>query len=280
MVEQAIPVPDSQRIQERLTLQLLVFEMPLYAPRQLATSDVADMKFLLSILYDTIQADGFCIHCKRESHFRRYRSSHTGLNYEQRLDKITHNGRLVPISESIRLECARDNSHVIDVEIRVVNGLLQKYGQFPSLSDLTMPELSKYRKVLGEARYSELRRGIGLFSHGANIGAFIYMRRVFELLIEAHHAQHVVLFGEVEGYGRMHVAERVKTLSNTLPAFRVDNVKLYSILSRGVHELSEEACGAAFPAVRAAILLILDQDLRRVEQQKNEEEVRKALQAL
>jgi len=48
-----------------------------------------------------------------------------------------------------------------------------------------MQGIKKYRKILGDSKYRELHRAIGLSAHGVGIGAFVYLRRIFEGLVEA-----------------------------------------------------------------------------------------------
>ena len=55
--------------------------------------------------------------------------------------------------------------------------------------------------------------------------------------------------------------EKIKLLEDYLPAFLVQNRRLYGILSKGVHELSEAECIKAFPTVKGGLELILDERL-------------------
>lgn len=48
-----------------------------------------------------------------------------------------------------------------------------------------------------------------------------------------------------------------------LPDFLVKNRDLYGILSKGIHELSEDECLSYFDPVKAALELILDQALEK-----------------
>lgn len=48
-------------------------------------------------------------------------------------------------------------------------------------------------------------------------------------------------------------------LKNSIPEFPVNNKTLYSILSKGIHELSEEECLDIFPVLKTAIEYILDE---------------------
>jgi hypothetical protein len=87
----------------------------------------------------------------------------------------------------------------------------------------------------------------------------VYLRRIFESLIEDAHVEASTEPGwDEQAYGGSRVAEKIVMLERLLPPFLVENRGLYSVLSVGVHTLSEEECLAAFPAVRLAIELILD----------------------
>jgi hypothetical protein len=170
--------------------------------------------------------------------------------------------------------CSRDRGHKILFIFRAHQGVLQKIGQYPSLADLATPDLDKYRVVLGKERFRELTRGIGLAAHGVGIGAFVYLRRIFEGLIEeARTAASVNADWDQPAYESARMDEKIAMLSDQLPAFLVENRGLYRIMSVGVHTLSEPECLAAFPVVRAGIELILDEQLER---KRREEKIRAA----
>jgi hypothetical protein len=57
-------------------------------------------------------------------------------------------------------------------------------------------------------------------------------------------------------------------LRDHLPEFLFENRSIYGILSKGIHELSEEECKEYFPVVRGAIEMILDAKLQEVERAK------------
>jgi hypothetical protein len=182
---------------------------------------------------------------------------------------------------SLLFKCSRDKSHEAGFLFHAHKGLLQKIGQVPSLADISLPDLRKYRPVLGDDRFRELSRGIGLVTHGVGIGAFVYVRRVFEWLIEK---AHVVAQAQPEwvedAYVRARMDEKILLLKDHLPAFLVENRSLYKILSSGVHTLTEAECLAAFPAVRLAIELILDDLLEKHERDSKVKSAAKSLEAL
>ena len=177
--------------------------------------------------------------------------------------------------------CSRNKTHKALFLFRAHKGVLQKIGQNPSHADLALPDLRKYSKVLGDERFRELTRGIGLAAHGVGIGAFVYLRRIFESLIEEAHAiasKNSEL--DEDAYTRARMDEKISLLKDQLPNFLVQNRSLYSILSVGVHTLSETDCLAAFPAVRLAIELILDDLLEQHERQTKLTAAVKSLAAL
>lgn len=182
---------------------------------------------------------------------------------------------------SLPFMCSRDNAHRAMFVFLAHKGVLQKIGQTPSLADLTMPDLRKYSPVLGAERFRELSRGIGLATHGVGVGAFVYLRRIFESLIEdARAAASADADWAEESYTRARMEERIGLLKEHLPEFLVKNRGLYGILSVGVHTLSEPECLAAFPAVRLAIEMILDDLLEKHERQSKAQAATKSLEAL
>lgn len=164
--------------------------------------------------------------------------------------------------------CSRNSSHQALFFFRAHKGVLQKIGQIPSLADLALPDLRKYRQVLGPERFKELTRAIGLATHGVGVGAFVYLRRIFESLIDdAHSVASTDVGWDEDVYSRARMGEKIELLKDHLPSFLVQNRSLYGILSVGVHTLSEAECLNAFSAVRVAIELILDDLLEQHERQ-------------
>ena len=182
---------------------------------------------------------------------------------------------------SLPFMCSRNNAHRAIFVFRAHKGALQKIGQTPSLADLAIPDLRKYRPVLGDERFRELSRGIGLATHGVGIGAFVYLRRIFEALIEqAHGAAKGSPNWSEEEYVRARMEDKINLLSAHLPGFLVKNRGLYGILSVGVHTLGEAECLAAFPAVRLAIELTLDDLLEEHERRVKVAAAAKSMEAL
>ncbi len=73
--------------------------------------------------------------------------------------------------------------HIVLI-FKLVGDEVMKIGQCPSRADLEKSVLKKDPKVLDEQNYSDLIRAIGLASHGIGAGSHVYLRRVFENLLE------------------------------------------------------------------------------------------------
>ena len=146
---------------------------------------------------------------------------------------------------------------------------IQKVGQYPSVADLYSAKIKRYRKVLSPEDYRELNRAVGLAAHGVGIGAFVYLRRIFERLIEeAHQTASLDTIWDEERFLRSRVPEKITLLASYLPGFLVENKTLYGIISKGLHELSEEECIQYFSVIRLGIELILEERIAMKE--KNE----------
>jgi hypothetical protein len=170
---------------------------------------------------------------------------------------------------TLDFKCSRNENHKAFFLFLAHKDELQKIGQSPSLADISIPDLRKYRAILKDDNFRELTRGIGLYSHGVGIGAFVYLRRIFELLIKYAHsdAKKDPEWIEEDYVRSSRMDEKISMLKDHLPEFLVQNKSLYGILSIGVHTLNEKECLSAFPVVRLAIELILDESLKKHERQ-------------
>jgi hypothetical protein len=182
---------------------------------------------------------------------------------------------------SVRFRCARESSHFVAYFVRVRRDSLAKTGQTPSLADLKTASIKRYRKLLGEKVFRELSRAVGLNAHGIGIGAFVYLRRVLEAVIETAHAKAAQVTAWDEGaYQRARVAERVRILERYLPEPLVSNTHVYGILSQGIHTLEEEECLRLFQPIQLGVELILDEEIQRRDKEKKTKAARDALDSL
>lgn len=158
---------------------------------------------------------------------------------------------------------------------------LQKIGQYLSIADFHISQIKQYNTVLQKEQLKELTRAIGLAANGVGIGSFVYLRRVFETLLEEAHQKSVIDSGWIEdNYQNARVSEKIELLKQHLPKFLVDNKALYGILSKGIHSLTENECLAYFETVKVGIELILDEKLEEFERTKKIEEAKRKISTL
>lgn len=174
--------------------------------------------------------------------------------------------------------CAMDNNHRLDFIVRINGDKVIKIGQNPSLADLTFPELKIYRKVINDADLRELKKSVGLFSHGIGIGSYVYLRRVFEKIIDLAKDQALADGNiEAETYQKARMDERVKLLKDYLPAILAEIPTFYGIVSKGIHELSEQDCIKYFPVMQEAILMILSEWEQKRKALESEKELKASI---
>ncbi len=139
--------------------------------------------------------------------------------------------------------CAMENTHHMDYIVLTDEYKMIKIGQYPSVADLSFPELKEFKKVMNKDDEVELKRAIGLFSHGIGVGSFVYLRRIIERIIDTAGKEAIDKnkIDEAE-FGNSHIDKRIKMVADYLPEMLVNNTILYGVISKGIHELSEEEC--------------------------------------
>jgi hypothetical protein len=277
--QEAAPYPPSVRS--------LCLDHTLYAPIQL--NPIRDEKYLLSLQYEPQQFDAHCVYCDRTSTFRTLTDRKPGDVAElaaiaqfnkparEKLKRIVLEGGQF----ALHIGCSRRPEHHYSYFFHYdeKQAILQKVGQMPSLEDVAGVDIERYRKILGKD-FVELRRATGLFAHGIGIGAFVYLRRIFENLVEGARVASDPNDERKEKFFAMKMADRIKELSAHLPLAVVKYKEAYGILSRGLHELTEEDCKKYFPIVRAAIIAMLEQRYEAEEKAKAEADLDRAMAAI
>ncbi|MDU0458160.1 MAG: hypothetical protein RW306_05450 [Geobacteraceae bacterium] len=164
---------------------------------------------------------------------------------------------------TINIKCKRtDDSFRFFVLWSPTTKEFMKIGQYPSVADFHISEIKQYKKLLPEEKLREFTRAIGLAANGVGIGSFVYLRRIFEFLVNEAFtkAKNDGVLDE-ETFFKCRMDEKLELLSHYLPDFLVSNKGMYSILSLGVHELDEKTCLAHFDTLRVGIEIILDEKL-------------------
>lgn len=176
----------------------------------------------------------------------------------------------ISATKTIRFECQRyhDNIYVL-IHYDRKNDYIEKVGQNPSVADMHIAQVKQYKKVLSDIYIKDFTKAIGLAANGIGTGSFVYLRRVFEHLIQEV-ANGAIEKGDVNKmeFETSKMDNKLKLLSAYLPEVIIENKSLYSVLSAGIHTLSEDDCLKYFSVVREVIELILDE--REYERQREE----------
>lgn len=129
-------------------------------------------------------------------------------------------------------------------------------------------------RSMSEDDRKEFRRAIGLYASGIGAGAYVYLRRIFESLLEQAKGKAGDAI-DIKAFNNAHVGEKITMLSSYLPSALTSNTVLYGILSKGIHELTEEQCLTYFPVLKDCLYMILDQ----WEEMRKKEEKEKSIKA-
>lgn len=266
------------------TAQQFYVDLSLYSKKMF---NKCEIKNVVNLIMYSGTIDLYCVDCKRESTFtaERYDCGLGGYINKQIVDGIDSvNAQFNAIISQGYIHrvftCVRNDTHSVEFSFLVTANSITKIGQYPSLADLTNMESKKYRNIL-DKKYGEFHRAIGLFTHGIGIGSFVYLRRIFEGLISEAHDEAVSENGWDEAaYTRAKVPERIKMLELFLPKTLVENKNIYSILSKGIHELDEEECLQYFPVIRTGIELILDEKIAKKEKTAKIKDMEKNLNSI
>lgn len=239
---------------------------------------------LLDLIGGKVNIVVFCPSCNEDRVFHGtaipyYSKTQQGVN-NVNLDKCISNIRTNALFESadhsfshiikflvddihilvFKYSCSMESTHRLDYVVIFEGNTMKKIGQFPSVADLTFHELKEFKRVIVKRDEEELKRAIGLYAHGIGIGSFVYLRRIVERIIISK-GNEAIKAGKIkqDEFEKARVKDRIEMLKEYLPAVLVDNPIFYSIVSKGIHELSEEDCINYFPILESFIFLVLRQ---------------------
>lgn len=180
----------------------------------------------------------------------------------------------------VKLTCVRKPDDILYFFVGVGTDSFFKVGQIPSLADLSLGEIGKkYSKYMNRSDMKEFKKAIGLAAHGVGAGSFVYLRRIFENLIgETYTQAQDKITIEQQDFIKLRMDEKVEVLKDHLPSQLVSMKRVYSILSDGVHNLTEEECLELFPALKLSIELILQQKIEADATKQRDDLAKKQIQ--
>lgn len=274
----------------------------LYEPFSLGTEfDYKVVKQILELEFFDDAIRTYCPHCKQESIFRTdlikrgtlqtltlphvFNRDRESLYSPLRIYNVTltaeKEGFYSNRTFTLEFYCTHAHSHRIFFTFNITNGIIQKIGQYPSVANSLEEEIKVYKKELGREKGEEFSKAIGLFSHGIGIGAFVYLRRIFEGFIYEAKDQ-ALSDGAIteDDFTQKRMVEKIELLKDYLPSVIVEHKAYYGVVSKGIHELSENECKEYFNVVKQGIELILDEKIAKKEAQRKKEAFTKGLSTI
>ena len=235
-------------------------------------------KKVVNIKRDKSSYNEFCPKCQSISVFEAVDECPYGMNPDEGRDKKDSSlNRFLNFGK--RLICAKCHQDLV-LYFKVVENKILKIGTYPSTADLDRGRLI-YDCSIPKSKFpKELVTAIGLKAHGVFIGAYAYLRRVYEtLIIEA--ANQAKRDGKLpDGFDSLRVKDKISALSEYLPQYMIENRNAYGILSKGVHELSEEDCKVGYDILYNLIVMILEDREERRQREKRKKDLSIALSKL
>lgn len=248
-----------------MTTTEFIFDVPLY---QKVTDGFDQIYKDLSTSYVSYRE------CAQFDGYNPYQAKESTFVVEERLEPtIVANDKTISYC-TCALKCRRYGDIIgLYVLVDAANKCITKIGQFPSVADIHIGRIQQYKSILPKEDLREFTRAVGLAANGVGIGSYVYMRRIFEKLIYGA-AKKAIDDGVIveEEFRKLRMNEKIDALKAYLPVTLVELKDLYGIISKGIHELSENECLAYFDVMRNGIELILDEILDA----KRKEEKRKA----
>lgn len=271
----------------------LIVNAGLYEKFEFSYDSYENLNKFINLLLGELKVDCYCKKCDNIRTFKHYKISKTKerdlktqnffniINDQHEVkDSIEFLKCIIELDYfSVKLYCTREEYHVIDIIFKVTQEesnkfAIMKIGQYPSIADLAVYDIRKYKKYISNEDFLDLNRAIGLSAHGVGAGAFVYLRRIFENFVkEAYEAcLNEGKWDESINFYRTEMKDKIDKLQEYLPSFLFKNKIIYGILSAGIHSLDENYCKDNFEILKEAILVILDE--KRAKKEEEERKVR------
>ena len=176
-----------------------------------------------------------------------------------------------------------DCGHSLIIFFKIIDeNTVMKVGQFPSIYDMNEKINNKaFLKELGDEYTLYYKTACSLNSFHSNIGAMTYLRRIFEkLLLDCFEQNKSKLHVTKEDFMKLRMEDKLNELRNFLPKIIFANGynQVYSKVSNGIHNLSEDECNNLFIPLRMAIEEILIEKLELRERKIRQDNLGKKLQ--
>lgn len=247
-----------------LTLEHVIFESALYSKWKnvLHDEDGDELHKTLQQMvaeYDE-RAELYCIHCKAKRIFAADKAVYdvnSVINPLSNSPKITNKSALYKT-----FRCSGSDEHVRIYGFIPDGEMLVKISEYPSKYDSVQGDFNKYEKILSDEKVKELAKAAQLESFGYALAAFLYYRRIYEYIVFTSF-KNATIENKItnDEFKLKRMDEKIEYLKGYLPDYFKENAQLYSILSKGIHELEEKECREYLPIARAVLYYSLDEAL-------------------
>ena len=271
---------------EDFTISEFFFDIPLYTEIKITDKNISIFEDILLLNKRYISFDGYnpikkfdsTFIIEREAEYQFNYSLNTHISYKSIIENFLKTGGY----RTINVRCKRyEDIFLFSFFYDINKKHLIKIGQYPSIADFHKHKIEQYDKSLSNDALKEFTKAIGLAANGVGIGSFVYLRRIFEnLILESFKEAKQEGKLQEETYNKSRMDEKIGLLKGYLPSFLVENKSIYSILSKGIHELDENTCLEYFEPMKAGIEIILNQKLEKKKQKEKEKETKEKIQQL
>lgn len=228
----------------------------------------------------------YCRKCKKERTFI-YKGGWEHGMYDP-LDVFMHNKHSYPFG-SIITYCALcpscNEPHYIMLNVSSDRQNVIKVGQYPTLLPEDYFKLADYRSVISEDDYPNLVNAINAHIHGLDAAGLLYMRRIYESLVNRLIAQ----FPDIQ-FRKKNSEQRIPKFYEKLQALEKHGILIfpeelidlkksfYHFISEGVHEWSDDKCREYYDILFFSVLQILKAEKDRVEKEEMKKQLLSAYQ--
>lgn len=262
-----------------------LLSMPLYQKIIVTESDVSGSVKALRLF--ACKFDRYCPECNKSSTWERFVSTADKRRHDLEVQMIAPASRGLQKPASwmedftIKISCTRNKNHIATFYFADGgNNEIIKVGQYPSLTDFQMGDIDHLNDGFSKEQKSDFIKAINTMAHGFNVAACVYLRRVFERIITETKVAHMNSHGmdKWDAFDKARsVNEQIALLKDDLPKFMSDNPTIYSLLSKGVHELTEEECKKELPLLKKSIEVIISDRIEQLRAKKNRDELEKLI---
>lgn len=258
----------------------LITKKPLYDKIDISNMPKTE---ILDILFYKGPIDCFCPYCDEPSIFVKISNGNQGIREKALAEnsfKPDTAANLFDKPEIFHLDfsCSRDPEHILNIIYKVEKKTIVKIGQSPSLFDIQKNDFKKYRKTLGN-NFIDLHRALLFYYSNFGVASFTHFRRIIEnyFLKNAYEIKRQQTDWNDTKYKESRFVEKLDILKDSLPKTLIENPRLYSIVSKGIHELEEEECLLFFEAIKECIFSSLDDIIEENRKRKSQAKIKSEL---